>query len=259
MALNDRVDSIAGESFTIEALASATAVNGVPSGASAGIDISSLSRDLGRVPTKVRFGVRSTAGSGTMTATARVWIYAGGIWFVAKAMNAASTAPQTAVAISEPNASANVLAYSEEVDIRGAGRVYLELSAAPGGDALTKASLALDPLTTGTMNSTIEATTGGTAGNSLTIALVHSAGAPNGGTLSRVGNAFTFTYKGGTTTVGNFETAVTALAGADDLIGVKTPGTAGNILSATLDLLSATALAGGLDLTTITGYALVGR
>ncbi len=112
---------------------------------------------------------------------------------------------------------------------------------------LTKASLALDPLTTGNMDTVLEATTAGTAGNLLTIELVHSAGAPNGGTLTRVGTAFTFTYKGGTTTVANFETAVTALAGTDDLIAVKTGGTGADILSATLDLLSPTAFAGGLD------------
>jgi hypothetical protein len=257
MALGDKIDSVAGESFAVEVLASATAVNGAPSGATAGIEISGLVRDIGRMPDSVRFGVRTTAGSGTMTITLRAWLYAGGIWFAAKALNAASTAPQTAVAI--PETSANAIAYTEEVDIRGAARLYLEIVSAPGGDALTKASLALDPLTGGNMDTVIEATTGGTAGNSLTIALVHSAGAANGGTLTRIGNAFTFTYKGGTTTVANFETAVTALAGADDLIAVKTGGTGADVLSATLDLLSATALAGGLDLTTVTGHVLVGR
>lgn len=112
---------------------------------------------------------------------------------------------------------------------------------------LTKATLALDPLTSGNMDTILEATTAGTAGNSLTLALVHDAGAAGTGTLTRVGNDFTFTYLGGTTTVGNFETAVTALAGADDLIAVKTAGTGADVLSATLDLLTATALAGGLD------------
>ncbi len=111
---------------------------------------------------------------------------------------------------------------------------------------LTKAVLALDPLTLGNMDTILEATDGGTAGNSLTIALVHSAGAPNPGALTRLVNAFTFTYKGGTTTVGDFEAAVTALAGADDLIAVKTAGTGGDVLHATNDVLTATALAGGL-------------
>jgi hypothetical protein len=254
MALADRVDSIAGESYTVEVLASAIATNGLPAD-SAGIDCSELRR-LGRMPRKVRVGVRTTAGQGTMTVTLRVWLQAGGIWFVAKPLNAASTAPQTAVAI--PETGTNTIYYTEEVDIQGAGRLYLEVVAI-AGDATAKAELALDGVTTGNMDTVIEATTAGTAGNSLTIALVHSAGAANGGTLTRVGNAFTFTYKGGTTTVANFETAVTALAGADDLIAVKTTGTGADILSATLDLLAATALAGGIDAHAVTGYVLVGK
>jgi len=71
--------------------------------------------------------------------------------------------------------------------------------------------------------------------DSVTITTVHSAGAPNAGSLTRVGNAFTFTYKGGTTTVANFEAAVAALTGDDQLIGVKTAGTGGNILADTDD------------------------
>ncbi len=255
MALGDKTDSVSGESFVVELLASASAVNGIPTG-TAGININDL-RIAGEIPATVRVGIKSTLGSGTMTVTARLWQQAGGVWFASKALNASAAAPHTAVAI--PETSANAIAYSELADIvTGASRLYLELSAAPGGDALTKASLALDPLTTGNMDTVLEATTGGTAGNSLTIALVHSAGAANGGTLTRIGNDFTFTYKGGTTTVANFETAVTALAGADDLIAVKTTGTGADVLSATLDLLAATALAGGLDLTTVTGYAIVG-
>ncbi len=52
---------------------------------------------------------------------------------------------------------------------------------------------------------------------------------------------------------------MTALAGADDLIAVKTSGTTADVLSATLDLLTATALAGGIDAHAVTGYVLVGR
>ncbi len=255
MALGTLTDTITGESLVVELLASAIAVNGIPSGASAGIDLATLGR-LGRVPSTVRVGITSTAGQGTMTVACRVWLYAGDVWFVAKALNADSTAPQTAVNIAET--SANAIAYTELVDIQGAGRLYLEITGI-AGDAAAKASLALDPLTGGNMDTVIEATTAGTAGNSLTIALVHSAGVANGGTLTRVGNAFTFTFKGGTTTVGNFETAVTALAGADDLIAVKTSGTTADVLSATLDLLTATPLAGGIDAHAVTGYALVGR
>lgn len=256
MALGDETITIADEAFVIELLASATAVNGAPSGASAGISTGQLSK-FGRVPDAVRIGIRSTAGQGTMTVTLRLWLYAGGAWFVAKALAANSTAPQTAVAIGETGT--DTISYTEEVTgISGAARIYLEVVGI-AGTAAAKAFLALDPLTTGTMNSTIEATSVGTAGNSLTIALVHSAGAPNSGTLTRVGLAFTFTYKGGTTTVLDFENAVTALAGADDLIGVKTPGTPGNILSAANDQLTATALAGGIDAVAVTGYVSVGR
>jgi len=255
MSLGDLTDTVVGQSYAVELLASATATNGAPSGASAGIDVATLGR-LGRVPGTVRVGVKSTAGQGTMTVAVRAWLYAGGSWFVAKALYADSTAPQTAANIAET--SANIIAYTEELDICGAGRLYLEITGI-AGDAAAKAQLALDPLTTGNMDTVLEATTAGTAGNSLTIALVHSAGAPNGGTLTRVGNAFTFTYKGGTTTVGNFESAVTALAGADDLIAVKTSGTTTDVLSATLDLLSATPLAGGIDAHAVTGYVLVGR
>jgi hypothetical protein len=54
---------------------------------------------------------------------------------------------------------------------------------------------------------------GGTPGYD-TLTLVHSAGAPNNGVLSQAPNGFgidyTFTFKGGTTTVANFETAINA-------------------------------------------------
>lgn len=256
MALGAVTDTTNGESLVVELLASATAANGAPSSASAGIKTSLLRRN-GRKPDQIRVGVMSTAGSGTMTVALRLWGYTGVGWVVAKALNASSAAPHTAVAI--PETGTNAIAYSEVVDgIACYSRLYLEITTAPGGDSLTKASLDLDTVTTGTMDTEIEATTGGTAGNSITIALTHSAGAANEGTLARVGNAFTFTYKGGTTTVANFETAVAALAGADDLIGVKVGGTGGNILHTTNDVLAATPLAGGLDLTAVTGYAIVG-
>lgn len=130
MALGAIVNTIVGESYTVELLASATAANGAPSGASAGIDISSLGR-LGRVPDRIRVGVKSTAGSGTMTVALRTWLYAGEVWFVAKAHVASSAAPQTAVNIAET--SADAIAYSEVVTgITGAARIYLEITAIAG-------------------------------------------------------------------------------------------------------------------------------
>jgi hypothetical protein len=109
-----------------------------------------------------------------------------------------------------------------------------------------QAELDLDTLAVN-LDTVIESVLGGTVGHSYTLTTVHSAGAPNAGTLSRIGTAFTYTYKGATTTVANFEAAVAALAGADKLIQVKTPGTGGNVLADTDDEFAATALAGGIN------------
>lgn len=130
MALGDITQIINGTSYKVEILASRTTTNGAPSGASDGVDIGALSQ-LGRVPPKLRVGVVSTAGSGTMTVTLRAWLYDGASWIVAKPLNAASTAPQTAVAIAET--SADSISYSELVEVMGAAtRIYLEVVAIAG-------------------------------------------------------------------------------------------------------------------------------
>ena len=130
MALGDKTTTIEGRAYAIELLASATAANGIPSASTAGISTNSLA-DLGRVPDKIRVGVKSTAGSGTMTVTLRVWGYAGAIWFRLKDLNASSAAPHTAVAIAET--SADALQYSEEVTgISGCARIFLEVVAIAG-------------------------------------------------------------------------------------------------------------------------------
>jgi hypothetical protein len=130
MALGAITDTITGTNYVVELLASATAVNGIPSGASAGVETNKLA-GLGCVPDKIRVGVASTAGSGTMTVTLRVWLRAGAIWFRAKDLNASSAAPHTAVAI--PETSADAIQYSEEVTgLSGAERIYLEIVAIAG-------------------------------------------------------------------------------------------------------------------------------
>jgi len=130
MALGTVTDTINGQSFIVELLASATVANGIPSGASAGIE-TNLLRVSNKLPDKIRVGVKSTAGSGTMTVTLRVWLRAGAIWFRAKDLNASSAAPSTAVAIAET--SADAIQYSEEVcGISGADRIYLEIVAIAG-------------------------------------------------------------------------------------------------------------------------------
>jgi hypothetical protein len=129
MALGAKVDTVAGDSFTIELLASAIAANGIPT-AAAGISTNDL-RLKGKIQDKIRVGVASTAGSGTMTVTLRVWGKAGAVWFRLKDLNASSAAPHTAVAISET--SADAIQYSEIVDgVSGCDRLYLEITVIAG-------------------------------------------------------------------------------------------------------------------------------
>lgn len=111
--------------------------------------------------------------------------------------------------------------------------------------AAVKASLDLGNLGQN-VDTVIEATSAGTAGNSLSITF-EDGSAVDAGVLSRIGNAFTFAFKTGVTTVLDFETAVIALAGADDLIAVKTTGTPGSVLVTADDEFVATNLAGGVN------------
>ena len=118
---------------------------------------------------------------------------------------------------------------ADDADVIGRDKAFLDL-AVPGS---------------ATLNTVIEATLAGTGGNAISFRTV--AGGSGAGVLSRIANAFTFTYESTVTTVANLEAAITALAGADDLIAVKTPGTGGNVLTAVADTFAATLLAGGTD------------
>jgi hypothetical protein len=129
MALNAVTQTIEHTAYAVELLASAVAANGIPTGA-AGIATSALGA-YGKIPDKIRVAVASTAGSGTMTVTLRVWLRAANIWFRAKDLNASSAAPHTAVAIAET--SADAIQYSEEVTgIACADRIFLEIVAIAG-------------------------------------------------------------------------------------------------------------------------------
>lgn len=131
MALGTVTDTIAGESKVVELLASATATNGAPSGASAGIETNLLRRGGAPIPDAIRVGVHSTAGSGTMTVALRLWQYSGGIWFVAQSIAADPATPYTAGTI--PETSADSISYSEWVfGLSGASRIYLEIVAIAG-------------------------------------------------------------------------------------------------------------------------------
>lgn len=133
MAIGDFV-SIGGTgraAYAIEILATVGAANGAPSG-TAGISADTITALLGYMPEKFRIVVMSTAGSGVMTVTARLWHRLGSVgWTTTKALNASSAAPHTAVAI--PETGTDTIAWSEEVStINGADRYYLEIIAVAG-------------------------------------------------------------------------------------------------------------------------------
>ncbi len=130
MALGDVTQIVSGTSYAVELLASATAANGIPSGTN-GISTELLGR-LGRIPPSVRIGVKSTAGSGTMTVTLRVWQRMGSIgWFVGEAIEASSATPQAAVAIAETGTDS--IAYTTPVEmLQAADRIYLEITVIAG-------------------------------------------------------------------------------------------------------------------------------
>lgn len=111
----------------------------------------------------------------------------------------------------------------------------------------TKAELDLGGLAGGDLDTVIEATTAGLDGNSITVALTGDSAPAGGVSIARVGTTFIIHYESGVSTVGDVETAITGLAGADDLFGVKTGGTGATVLTAPADNFAATALAGGLD------------
>lgn len=114
-----------------------------------------------------------------------------------------------------------------------------------GNTADVKAELDLDT-PSAALDTIVEATTAGAAGNNITIAGAADSAPAGGVTISRISTAFTIHWEDGVSTVGDVETAIGALAGADDLFGVKTPGTGATVLAAA-DAFAATALAGGSD------------
>lgn len=110
--------------------------------------------------------------------------------------------------------------------------------------ASARAELDLD-ITWGGLDTIVQANLAGTDGNAITITTV--ADGSGAGSFTRSGTALTFHYETAVTTVANFETAVGALAGADDIIGVKTTGTGATVLTAPGDTKGPVALAGGTD------------
>lgn len=132
-ALGD-VTTITGEVKAVEVLASATATNSPPSGASAGIAVNDLSL-FGMAPEEAVLVIASTAGSGTMTATFRLWgevPVGGGIWVpLGPGADATKGTLNTGSAIGETGT--DTLRHSEVVEHLGLfRRLYVEITAIGG-------------------------------------------------------------------------------------------------------------------------------
>ena len=111
-------------SSQIELLASATALNNPPSGGSAGLSMDTVRAVLGYIPANVRIAANTTAGSGTVAVTLRLWGYTGVAWYVVKALNGGSSIAETGT---------DTIGYSEEVsNLNQFSRIYLEIIAIGG-------------------------------------------------------------------------------------------------------------------------------
>lgn len=142
MAVGDTTDY--GWNRSVELLASATATNSAPSGATAGLDVNLL-RPLsgGKIPQTVTLLIYSTAGSGTMTVTCRLWGYHAkpAIWFplgIGTASGKGVVNDGAAIAEDE----ADTLRHAEPLDLPSHfTRLYLEIEAIGGTSTAVTAQL----------------------------------------------------------------------------------------------------------------------
>jgi len=145
MALGDVTTYPDGSTKSIVLLASVTATNSPPSGAAAGLAISDISNLFNFMPSEAGLLLYSTAGSGTMTCTARLWGYhpiGDGMWFplgtgsasTKGTINAASTLDETA---------ADKLRHLEPLALLGVAgsRLYLEITAIGGTSTAVTAEI----------------------------------------------------------------------------------------------------------------------
>jgi hypothetical protein len=120
-------------------LAAAAAVNGVPSGASAGLAIADLYERFGLVlpPTDAALVLFSTAGSGTMSCTARLWGYhpiGNGVW-VPLGTGTGADKGKINVGSAIDESGTDVLRHSEAISLVAltGSRLYLELTQISAG------------------------------------------------------------------------------------------------------------------------------
>lgn len=120
--------------------------------------------------------------------------------------------------------------------------------------AAVKASKALAGVGTGALDTVVRATTAGADGNNIRVYWLGDSGA--GVTIevqtgSDVRNVIIH-YQAGVSTVGNVETAINGLAGANDIIEIQTTGTGATVLAA--GAAAETQLTGGSDAVVTEGY-----
>lgn len=143
MAVGDATTVTDDGAIAIELLATATATNGVPSGASAGLAVSTIEAALTRVPPELTLSVYSNAGSGSMSATLRLWFYdpVAADWFPAgTGTDALKGVINAGAAIGET--SADKIRHMEPVWFPWhVSRVYLEIVAIAGTATALKANL----------------------------------------------------------------------------------------------------------------------
>ena len=146
MALADITQTGDTGAYQVELLASVTAANGIPT-TTAGVAMSVIRAKTIPMPGSGFYvGVRSTAGSGTMTATLRLWGRAGGAWQGIYEFDASSTAPQTPIAIGET--SADAIQYFEPApDLRAFDRIFLEVVAIAGTNTAVTGFLLVPAIT----------------------------------------------------------------------------------------------------------------
>lgn len=128
----------------IQLLAAATATNGVPSGADAGVAL----QDVWPGPAfpSGMIHIASTAGSGTMTATFKWWgyWYCSAVWAPVGAHATAASRGLLNLASAVDETQADLLRHAEVVSIPwGMDRTYLEITAIGGTATAVSAWLVL--------------------------------------------------------------------------------------------------------------------
>lgn len=133
--------------YSLSLLVAATATNSAPSGASAGVALTAFDvKGLGWSPRVGSLRIWSSAGSGTMTATIRLWGYDS---LIADWLPLGPGADATKGTINDGNAlgetGANIIRHTEPVDLPcHFERLYVEVTAIGGTATAINAALVVE-------------------------------------------------------------------------------------------------------------------